>query len=293
MKVSDIVLSIVVGASVFFAGCALTRTVYRGYDKPTSAKEFARTSVRILNSEMNSGGSGVILNSTAFGSTVLTNKHVCRLIETGGYVVRGETSYMIDSYKKYGKHDLCLVSVIYDFGITTKVAASRPKDFSKAYVSGHPGLMPSVLTTGYFSGREIVSLIVGFKECDKNTPDEYILYCIFMGGIPMIQRFHSQLVTATILPGSSGSAVFNEDREIAGLVFAGNGEGLMYAYIVPHEYVVDFLENQDRYKWAKAGKGHNYKDYFDRVFNFELECKKSNVFKKACSSVLDNAIWRQ
>src|SRR5574338_518303 len=217
MRVSDIVLSVLVGLTVFVGGCALTRTVYRGYDRPASAKEFARTSVRIVNSEMSAGGSGVILESSAFGSTVLTNKHVCRLIEAGGYVIRGETRYMIDSYKKYGKHDLCLISVIYDFGVTTKVAASRPKDFSNAYVSGHPGLMPSVLTNGYFSGREIVQLVVGMKECDKNTPDEYILYCIFMGGIPIVQSFHSQLVTATILPGSSGSAVFNEDREIAGL----------------------------------------------------------------------------
>jgi V8-like Glu-specific endopeptidase len=43
----------------------------------------------------------------------------------------------------------------------------------------------------------------------------------FVGGIPDIMQYDSTLVTATIMPGSSGSGVYNENKELAGVVFAG------------------------------------------------------------------------
>ena len=262
--------------------------------RPETAAEFAKTSVKVVSLAGNSGGSGVILSSTPFGSKILTNKHVCRVVERGGYVIHEGREYLIDTYKKYPKHDLCMLSVIYDFGVTTEVADSRPNEFSKASVSGHPGLMPPVLTKGYFSGRERIRLLVGFKKCTEKTPSKYFLYCMIFGGIPIVESFQAQLVTATILPGSSGSGVFNKDGELSGLVFAGRGKGLMYAYIVPHEYLVDFIKSEHEIEALKAGVGHNYKDFLRRIFIFQKACKNPNTkIKNLCNHVEEHIIWSE
>lgn len=297
-KINDAVLSFMTNniakiMGIVIAGLVLVSVLsYRNYNRPETAAEFANTSVKILSLSQQSGGSGVILTSTPFGSKILTNKHVCRLIERGGYVSRLGRTYLIDSYKKYPKHDLCLVYVIYDFGVTTKIADNRPEDFSDTSVSGHPGLMPPVLTKGYFSGREQIQLIVGIKKCNNKTPREYLVYCYFFGGIPVIETFESQLVTATILPGSSGSGVFNKDGELSGLVFAGRGKGLMYAYIVPHEYLVNFMEMEHELEWKKAGMGFNYKDFFKRIFNFQNACRDGKKeLSNLCNYVQSYLIW--
>lgn len=256
--------------------------------KPHTAAEFASTTVMILNDSQTSGGSGVILKSSLSKTYILTNKHICRIIEKGGTVVYKGRTYSIDSYKKYPIHDLCMITVMYSFNITTQIAHKRPDYFSSASISGHPGLMPPVLTKGYFSGRERIFLVVGYRKCTKK--DDFIL-CLFNNGyVPVLEDFDAQLVTATILPGSSGSGVWNEDGELSGLVFAGRGGGLMYAYIVPYEYLVDFLETEKNIPWQKAGDGVNYRKLFDRIFDFEKFCKIFNELD-ICKKIKSRSIW--
>lgn len=264
------------------------------YQRPAVTKEFADTSVMIIDRNQESGGSGVILTSNLAYSIILTNKHVCRLTKGGGFVVKGNRSYLVHSIKRYPVHDLCMVKVYTNFGVNTKVAGATPTDFNKAYISGHPALLPHVLTTGNFSGHQIINLIVGIKECDENTDEKYMLYCIFMGGVPIIQQFDSQLVTGTILPGSSGSGVFNTDGEIAGLVFAGRGDGLGYAFIVPHQYVVDFVENQDLYEWKEVNS-FNYDKMIRSIFNTQTYCTGplKTQFRNFCKARQDYLIWKR
>jgi hypothetical protein len=281
-------------------GLALILSVVYPLDKqtPKVAKEFAKTSVMILDNNKMSGGSGVILRSNMAVSEILTNKHVCRLTQGGGYVVRGETEYLVHSIKKYPDHDLCLVKVFGNLGVNTKVAALTPTTFQPAYISGHPALLPHVLTTGNFSGNQIINLVVGFKPCKKEevgiyTEDE-ILYCIFFGGIPILQSFESQLVTGTILPGSSGSGVFNDKGEISGVVFAGKGRGLGYAFIVPHQYVVDFIETEKNYPYVSVVQ-IDYDKLLETIFDSQGKCEEgSDVrFQKYCKSREDYLIWRR
>ena len=264
------------------------------YNRPSLTKEFAATSVMILDRNEESGGSGVILSSNLAYSVILTNKHVCRLTKGGGYIVKDNRPYLVHSIKRYPVHDLCMVKVYTNFGVNTKVAGSTPTDFNKAYISGHPGLLPHVLTTGNFSGHQIINLIVGLKKCDENTDKKYLLYCFLMDGVPIMQSFESQLVTGTILPGSSGSGVFNKDGEIAGLVFAGRGEGLGYAFIVPHQFVVDFVENQELYKWHEVNS-FNYDKMIRSIFSTQNFC--TGVFKDKlinfCKSRQDYLIWNK
>ncbi len=227
--------------------------------RPINAKEFAQTSAMILLKDKSSGGSGVILKSSEKESIILTNKHVCEIIQGGGLVNTMNKNYRIVSFKIYKKHDLCMVKVAADLGITTVVAQKPPDLYSHVFVSGHPSLLPHVLTRGYFSNFMTVSILVDVKKCTEDDFKKNPLGCIFMGGIPVVKDFKSQLVTATIMPGSSGSGVFNEAGEISGLVFAGSAQGLSYGFIVPLEFVQDFITNESKYKWRKPSAGANAK----------------------------------
>lgn len=250
---------------------------------PKTPVEFAKTSVMIKLEDRESGGSGVILSSSDKGSVILTNKHVCQVIQAGGIVQTLNARYKITRYKIYAHHDLCLVKVRDNLGINTIIAENKPTLFSPVYVSGHPNLLPHVLTTGYFSDYKKISLMVGIKPCTKEDKEKEPFMCIFMGGTPIIKQMASQVVTATIMPGSSGSGVFNSDGEISGLVFAGNSQGLSYGFIVPLTFVKDFIRNQRLYRWVKPKKGSNKNFLVNIEKNIKIACiGNKSFFSESC-----------
>jgi hypothetical protein len=199
--------------------------------------------VKITNLEGNSGGTGTIVSSSTSFSEVLTNAHVCGVVKNGGLIhtLRG-TQHFVVSYKTSELHDLCLIKVWANLWDKTEVASAAPLMFEAATVSGHPRLMPNIITKGHFSGKQIIQVVTGFKECtdsDRNDPMLGI-FCLFLGRLPIIRAYEAIAVSATIQPGSSGSAVYGEDNKISGVIFAGSGE-LSYGYAVPYEYVANFL----------------------------------------------------
>lgn len=213
--------------------------------RPTTTAEFAQTSVKITNLAGNSGGTGVIYRSEENHSLIVTNKHVCGILVHGGLVqdYTGQ-NYPVTGFQTSRIHDLCLVTVMNDLGVDTVLASEAPEIYSKAFVSGHPHLLPHVLTRGDFSGRVVVPIQVGVTPCTPDQMKKSPMQCFFGGGIPIVEKYDSQLVTATILPGSSGSGVFNEDGELSGLVFASDSRELAYALIVPYDYVAFFLTKE-------------------------------------------------
>lgn len=213
--------------------------------RPKTTSEMSQTSVKIVRNDRRSGGTGVILKSTPSESTILTNGHVCGVVENGGLVITDDAEHSVTSYKKSEAHDLCLITVAANLHVNTVIADSAPRTYSDAAASGHPGLLPNVVTRGHFSGREIIEVMTGLRECEDKDYKDNGLLCILLGGIPQIKRYESQVVTATIKPGSSGSAVFNEDGEISALVFAGSGD-IGYAYTVPYEAIANFV-NKERF----------------------------------------------
>lgn len=234
-----------------------------GYLRPHSDEDFARTSVMITNMAENSGGSGVVLESQPGESTILTNLHVCKLVEHGGLVIHEDHKYLVSAYKESKQHDLCEIKVNADLQVNTKVSDHSPRKYSKAHISGHPKLLPNTVTHGSFSGRMNVTIMVGLRKCTEKDLEDIkrdqdlgkALMCFLAGGLPMYQTYDSQLVTATVLPGSSGSAVFNDDGEIAGLVFASGSRELTYALIVPQEYVSNFTrEEAPGMEWSRVNE---------------------------------------
>jgi S1-C subfamily serine protease len=208
---------------------------------PTTAEEFAETSVKILNMRETGGGSGVILRSSKEGSEILTNRHVCEIAEKGGWVISRQGKHSVMAIKKSDQHDLCLVQIKEDLHVATEVAEKSPKFGDEAIVSGHPKLYPHTISRGTFSDRMSVDIMVDVRDCTKEEINKDPFTCLLMG-FPIIKTYDAQHTSALILPGNSGSAVFNSDGKIAGLVFASGSRELHFGIIVPHQYVKFFVD---------------------------------------------------
>lgn len=289
----------VIGALLAFVALAVISGKTRTITRPDDAKEFAETTAMITLESGRSGGSGVILHSGPDGSVLLTNKHVCQLIQVGGVVKTIHKTYPIVAYKVYDRHDLCMVKVQANLGINTTVASVKPEKYTKASISGHPNLLPPILTQGYFSDELTINVMVGTQPCDGNEEDEEAVICMFMGQKPLIKTFPSQVVSATIMAGSSGSGIFDANGEVASLVFAGNAEGLSYAFIVPHRFVLDFIQNQSNFEWTKPEAGST-KPFFTALFQLQDICANKgsiligrNLIPDTCNNISFQSIGRR
>lgn len=278
----------------------------RGIQKPVTNTELSDTSVKVVRSDGRSGGSGVILRSNTYSSQILTNKHVCRIIENGGLVITEHSTHAVVSFTESTYHDLCLVTVAADLGVNTTIAKKAPEPYSLASVSGHPGLMPNVVTRGHFSGKQIIEILTGFRPCeDKDLESDDVLLCFFLGGIPQITRYEAQVVSATIQPGSSGSAVFNDRGEIAGIAFAGSGP-ISTAYVVPYEFVAHFLDTytmeqeflpNNTYEVSIKGKLSSRGLFDGFLHRLDVQCKNPQFigieqFSRYCKIRERDLLWR-
>jgi S1-C subfamily serine protease len=265
-------------------------TLLNAFTSP--ANDMIDSAVAITNMARNSGGTGIVIESNQTRSYVLTNSHVCRVIEAGGMVSGSAGAFMVSSYKHSLSHDLCMITVDGDLKVSTKLAAHGPTPYrSTAFIAGHPSLYPTIVTTGHFSGRETITVMTGIKACttaDFADPAKAIA-CLLMGGIPIVRSYDSVLVSATIMPGSSGSGVYNANKELSGVAFAGSGS-LGYAWTVPFESVYNFLHKEQFELEAKKptdlvnlfGNSGEKKNLDEAVFLKKL--------KEACSGPRKNEI---
>lgn len=204
--------------------------------------------VMVTNMEEMSGGSGSVIMNSPDKSVVLTNSHVCDVLNKEGGLVKKEdgSKYMVSGYHKSEFHDLCAIFVAADLGNSVKIAKVSPRTYEKATITGHPALLPNVINEGSFGERKVIQVMTGIKPCtEKDVRSEQdALLCFLIGGKPVITSYESVVVSALIMGGSSGSAVLNSKGELSGVVFAGQGSGLSYAFIVPFEYVSIFVREE-------------------------------------------------
>lgn len=234
------IIAVIITSGTFLTYLFTVKTI-----KPKTNQEYSLTSVMITRYDGRSGGSGVILSSSKNSSKILTNAHVCEVVANGG-IVRSDTAKgIVKSYKVSDIHDLCLITTNNNFKVNTVIAEESPEIYNDAAVVGHPALMPTIVTKGVFSQKELITVLVGSRPCteEEKTNERTSVICFFMGAMPLIRTFEAQVVSSTIMPGSSGSPVFNANGEISGLVFAGSGN-FGYAYVVPFEYISNFLEHE-------------------------------------------------
>ncbi len=282
-------------AGLVFVGAVLASVIGASDGKtyPKNGPEYAKTTAMILAQNKGNGGSGVILYSSPKTSLVLTNKHVCEVIQVGGFVRTSTKEVKVAQYKIYSKHDLCMIAVNDDLGVNTQLAYAAPALYTKSTTAGHPALLPVVSSVGNFSNEMSIRLIVSVKDCDGNEKGEDAVYCMFFNKKPVLKSYDAQLVSSLIMAGSSGSAVFNEDGEIAGLVFAGSPDGLSYGFIVPHRFVMDFVLNLDKYKWRKVNPNAKPKQFMSQVIEMREKCRTSINRLPICRRLGFQAIWSE
>lgn len=261
---------------------------------PKKAADFKDTTVMITNKEKSSGGTGVIYKSDGSGSYVLTNAHICRLLaRNGGTVTTSNGSYSASRFKISKVHDICLVEVVSDLEVQTKLATARPKFGDKLIVAGHPYLLPTTVTEGHLSGQEEIQLLVDVQKCSKEEFEKDPFLCFYFDGMPMIQSFQADTTSVMIAPGNSGSGVFNAEGELVGLAFAGIGRGISHGFIVPLESVKAFLNKEIKEKscewvtltgakkWTDLESGESYNRNNMRKFTAPTRENIEKVFYPA------------
>lgn len=202
--------------------------------------------VSITNLRGNSGGTGTILLSSSTNSLVLTNAHVCEVVKNGGIVHKENgNKFAVQSFRQSQLHDLCIISVPGDLKGNVKIASRPPFLLEGSVVSGHPRLLPIITSLGHFSGKEVIQVMVGLRDCteEEKSDPKTIMFCAFVGKLPIVKSYESQVVSNLIQPGSSGSAVYNSDGELSSVIFAGSGD-IGYGFAVPYEYVSEFMRSE-------------------------------------------------
>ena len=269
-------------------------------------QDIISNSVTITNIAGNSGGRGTVLHSSDTYSTVLTNSHVCNVVKNGGKVTGPAGSFLVANFRQSKVHDLCLISVEGNLKAETKLADEPPTAYyESASISGHPQLMPTVVTKGHFSGRRTISVMRGMKACtpeQQNDPNTGII-CALVGGFPDIMQYDSTLVTATIMPGSSGSGVYNSKNELSAVVFAGAGD-LAYAWTVPYESMKNFVEVESNFLQVQqpdnsvglSMAGDNSRSEEAKIFEkLKQVCGSPDrvKIKDTCRLVEENIVWNK
>lgn len=250
--------------------------------KKRTLADLSKSTVMITNMAGNSGGSGVVILSSKTQSEVLTNAHVCAILEKGGKVVtEAGKSYLATGYQKSEDHDLCLIAVAAELGNAAKVGTTSPKAMDTSVVIGHPALLPTTVTNGHFGETVIVEVFTGLEPCTgEEKSQEEMLLCMFFGGKPVIKNYNATYSSSTIMPGSSGSAVYNGTGEVVGLVFAGRG-GLGYAYTVPFSYLKEFVKEN-------SGKGGLYFTPLENRVNLFQKADQENFRGRLKQKCLDS-----
>jgi len=255
----------------------------------------------MVTSLTNGGGSGVIYSTSRHKSRVLTNGHVCEILSAGGAVTKitGERHLVVE-YTLDDRHDLCMLTVLADLGTAAKFATKSPSHYETAIVSGHPRLLPNVISTGHFSSNQIIQVLMGFRPCTEEELEgggSVSELCDFFKQLPILKTFESKLITAFTMPGSSGSAVYNSKKEVSALVFA-NGNG--YTSAVPHEYIMDFLERHEglkpsfpNYILSAEGLAQRYRSFEDFVEKCAANKNLVDIVKNTCKIIERDVKWRE
>jgi S1-C subfamily serine protease len=206
--------------------------------------------MRLTGLDPNRGGTGFYVQAPSGKVFTLTNGHVCGLAVDGKVYARGEEdTYVQEVIEIYKEHDLCILTA--PSHVSGIKIASSVRESEDIFVIGHPLLEPKTLVRGEISGVLMTNVLVNVNgKCDGDTyrkvlPESEDLSAIIEGvEYYCVRSLNSNVISANILPGNSGSPVLNAYGHLVGVVFAGRNDGPGRGYIVPLEDIKKFLEGK-------------------------------------------------
>lgn len=292
----------VVATIVIVAMLSLVVNTARSNKKP--ANDITGNTVMVTTLDGTSGGSGSVINTNEKESEILTNAHVCHRMENGGMITTttgiksGIYEYKIDT-----DHDLCIIVVLKSLPSAAKISDIAPKVYDLSIASGHPNLLPNIVTHGHIAKDMMIDVFTGVKPCTTNDYAQRPDLCIFFGGIPIIKNYNSTVTSNLIMAGSSGSGVYGASGELTNVVFAGRGgEGLSFAFTVPYPNVKMFTNKyaggksreefvKPNYASGEPSDDHaKYKEIILKCLTADRD-RISKGVKQTCKAIITGYSW--
>lgn len=186
--------------------------------------------VKITESSLRSGGTGIHINSPHGNTYILTNAHVCGVGKNGIVYVTSEEGVTIPRriIESSDFTDLCLVEAMP--GYNGLSLGSEPSIGDINAIIGHPRLMPTTVSRGELIGT--AEMDVFDHEMTDNVDDKcdlpknkIIELSSFFGLVKIcVIHINAYITNIVILPGNSGSPMINKYGNLVGLAFASDGE---------------------------------------------------------------------
>lgn len=217
------------------------------------------------------GGTGFAVKAASGETYILTNDHVCGVSSDGDSVlVTGEEGSMRRHIIAHDEDsDLCLIQAPPDVeGLS--VAQVEPALGDHVSVVGHPRLMPLHVSNGEMTGKETISILMGYiavqnpdtHEDEQIPPQEggmlaeqcvaakysqqYVnidmLFLVLKVKVCIMTVHDAYVTSVTIHPGNSGSPMVNFWGNVVGVAFASDNS-TNWGRIVPLSDIKSFLKD--------------------------------------------------
>ena len=196
------------------------------------------------------GGSGFHVEAPSGKTYILTNAHVCGLAVKGRIKVVSAAKNITTTRKVlqvYDSHDLCLVEPIE--GIDGLEVATSSNISDTIYVAGNPRLVPFSINKGEVIDRKIIEIVDSVNISGDECDGKYIQldgFAAMMYGFDSVCLKERDSIEANVISyaGNSGSAVVNGYGNVVAVLFAGDTSMPTDAYLVPLDFIQDFLRNK-------------------------------------------------
>jgi S1-C subfamily serine protease len=193
----------------------LSKSVYYAYDSPLR----------------NSGGTGFAIRTHDGKVVIVSNSHVC---DNNPEMWLGQDDnpklFVSKVIKKDPEKDLCMMTAPKD-AVPLPLAPVAPKQFEEILVIGHPHLEPITPAFGHILVlHRAVQIMASGPACG-----------VFTRGVEFYceKTYSGYLSEAKILPGNSGSPVFNSTGQVIGVAFISTPVGSLF---INFESLNKFLE---------------------------------------------------